>query len=1273
MIMDFAKWNLSSALKFSIILILSCEVSGQCPGSATCSDAIVYCSLDELNGLVCNNAGGEPSICRPLCARGDCGYSNCNASWWGFITEGGSVTFTLKYGPCVDTDHDNDIDGLLWGISGDCRCQEEICCTPSGHPIANGLVFTVNLKPCKVYYLWVSGFEDDICDFTFSNSGGGIPALDPLGYINNEPSGIIQPICKGECNYKLFINKSNGSCSPTIYEWTLNGIEVGNNSNEIRLDFPDEGDFEICVKAYTGNPNNTSRCSEVGPKCATVKVRSLADKAGVKRTLCYDEVGSTGYQWHSQIVNASGIYRQQLMDAKCCTYDSVVEFIVLQEPNVIDVYYITCDNKPYVDILNGRHYPCQNHQEINLYDITKPFKCDSSIRLTAVNVDFSPNWMAKCMGAKIEISPNINIVNPCDVGEVYQFEYNWYKKSDPLKKTISKEERILVDMSDEVYCIEVKVVTKLDTATAICSKIYCESIMESEITGKINSIQITACDTVKYNGQIYTESTKLNQQFRNIYGCDSVINTDIDIHKSSQSTLHQAACDSILLNQISYKKSGNYKQILIATNGCDSTLNLDLNIGVSSQASLNQTTCDSFIYNNVMYKQTGNYRQTLQNSAGCDSIIDLHLIIHSGNQKNISLTECDSVIVNGIIYKTSGDYLQSYQTVNGCDSIVKIHVNIPKSNEIPYVYTACDSITINGTYYSASGKYKQQLTSVSGCDSTLYIELSILGSTSSSIHLTSCDSAIINGQKFYQSGQYKQLLKNVNQCDSSLNLDLQIQSGSRQEIVRANCDSILVNGQWYKQSGEYSQLLKNSNQCDSLLTIHYTRLSSSSTSLKYNSCDSIKVNNQVYRKSGNYTQTLLNANQCDSILNLEIGIQYSSYTDIGSTACDSVIVNGEVYYQSGKYTQFQKSTEDCDSILNLLVNILESSEYELSKTACDSVIVNGMVYYQSGKYMQSSINAKGCDSTINLKLTIMKSSVSSLNQKACDSAEINGIKYYSSGHYIQTQVNSEGCDSTINLELTIKSGNNMKVDAGKDTLICEGGIIKLQGNYIGAGKLIWQTGQGSFDNPNILTPIYYPAGLGENRLYLQATADCGMIKDSLTISIFPNQIIRVTGDTIIDPCKEITFTASGGINYIWKPAKEIDCLDPPCSKVKIKSTEVPRFTISANGPCVIPAVLTLTKAQIQSELYIPNAFSPNGDNINDIFQPVFYCDAVTVFNMQIFDRWGNMVFETNDRLKGWNGKYGNVSMMPGVYLYTLEYKLEGLERKVKAGEVTLIR
>lgn len=87
----------------------------------------------------------------------------------------------------------------------------------------------------------------------------------------------------------------------------------------------------------------------------------------------------------------------------------------------------------------------------------------------------------------------------------------------------------------------------------------------------------------------------------------------------------------------------------------------------------------------------------------------------------------------------------------------------------------------------------------------------------------------------------------------------------------------------------------------------------------------------------------------------------------------------------------------------------------------------------------------------------------------------------------------------------------------------------------------------------------------------------------------------------------------------------------------------------------------------------PNAFVPIKDNPNNIFRPLLNC-PVSSFNMKIFNRWGNKVYESGDVYQGWNGRYNYEWAAVGVYVYVVEYIAKGkLQKQVLTGNVTLLR
>jgi gliding motility-associated-like protein len=92
----------------------------------------------------------------------------------------------------------------------------------------------------------------------------------------------------------------------------------------------------------------------------------------------------------------------------------------------------------------------------------------------------------------------------------------------------------------------------------------------------------------------------------------------------------------------------------------------------------------------------------------------------------------------------------------------------------------------------------------------------------------------------------------------------------------------------------------------------------------------------------------------------------------------------------------------------------------------------------------------------------------------------------------------------------------------------------------------------------------------------------------------------------------------------------------------------------------------------ESLFYIPNAFVPNNDGLNDIFKPVI--SNTSIYNFKIFNRWGKLIFETNDTNGGWDGTYKGLEVNTGIYTYRMTYRFKGnYDDQYLTGHFTLLK
>jgi gliding motility-associated-like protein len=92
----------------------------------------------------------------------------------------------------------------------------------------------------------------------------------------------------------------------------------------------------------------------------------------------------------------------------------------------------------------------------------------------------------------------------------------------------------------------------------------------------------------------------------------------------------------------------------------------------------------------------------------------------------------------------------------------------------------------------------------------------------------------------------------------------------------------------------------------------------------------------------------------------------------------------------------------------------------------------------------------------------------------------------------------------------------------------------------------------------------------------------------------------------------------------------------------------------------------------QHIIYVPDAFTPNGDGVNDVYK-VFPRGSLKFIDLAIYDRWGEKVFESYDQDKGWDGTFRGQMDDPGVYVYVLLVTFDDNFSFNKKGSISLIR
>ncbi|MBL7767032.1 MAG: gliding motility-associated C-terminal domain-containing protein [Chitinophagaceae bacterium] len=258
------------------------------------------------------------------------------------------------------------------------------------------------------------------------------------------------------------------------------------------------------------------------------------------------------------------------------------------------------------------------------------------------------------------------------------------------------------------------------------------------------------------------------------------------------------------------------------------------------------------------------------------------------------------------------------------------------------------------------------------------------------------------------------------------------------------------------------------------------------------------------------------------------------------------------------------------------------------------------------------------------------------------------------GYYWVTVTGANTCKAYDTIQVTIQ--NIPLVDLGPDTTLCADQQIVYDVTTPGASYL-WQ---------DFTTGAQYTVNSSGN-YWVGVTINKCTGSDTVAVQVKPIPSVYLGPDTTLCPTEKIVLNATTpGAGYLWQdlsiwPTYEVD------------HAGLYQVKVTVDGCTGTDAIQVNYNAYCECSLYLPNAFSPNGDGLNDEFRPVDITGA-EVFAFGIYNRWGEQVFFSEYFEHGWNGNQKLKEAESGVYYYYLKYRCLGTgEEHTVKGDVLLIR
>lgn len=333
----------------------------------------------------------------------------------------------------------------------------------------------------------------------------------------------------------------------------------------------------------------------------------------------------------------------------------------------------------------------------------------------------------------------------------------------------------------------------------------------------------------------------------------------------------------------------------------------------------------------------------------------------------------------------------------------------------------------------------------------------------------------------------------------------------------------------------------------------------------------------------------------------------------------------------------------------------------------------------AGTYMVYVTDAAGCIDSISVNITEPAEIITTItgNTNICQGSStvltISGGGTYLWNTSQTTSSITVTPSSTTTYSVAVTVGSCTKIDSitvqvslppvasiTGDTIICVGENTMLTAS--GGSSFLWN--DGSITSTILVSPV-------SNTQYTVAVSNiCGSDVALINVIVNPPPNAYAGTDQTVLIGNSTTLYGSGGISYSWAPSSTLSCSN--CQNPIASPLSTTTYTLvvtDANG-CTDTARVTVFVDE-EFILFVPDAFSPNGDGNNDIL--FVRGSGIESLLFKIYDRWGQKVFESRSLTEGWDGTFKGKELDMGVFAYTLEgYYFSGNKFSLK-GNITLVR
>ena len=783
----------------------------------------------------------------------------------------------------------------------------------------------------------------------------------------------------------------------------------------------------------------------------------------------------------------------------------------------------------------------------------------------------------------------------------------------------------------------------------------------------------------------------------NALNCDSTIITNLFVNDTVQTLIFDTICDgnSYLAGGSLQTVTGTYFDYLLDANGCDSVVVTSLFVRDTVVTILNVQICEgqSHQAGGLLQTTTGTYFDTLADQNGCDSVLITNLTVTDTTHITVAVSICEgqSFLAGGANQTTSGLYLDILTDQNGCDSLVYTDLTVLDTIHTHIFDTICEgqSYLAGGANQTVSGIYIDILTAQNLCDSAIFTHLWVHDTTITNLVIQICeyDSVFAGGAFQDVSGIYFDTYLDQNGCDSLIITNLTVTDTTHTRVSVQICEgqSFFVGGANQSTSGIYLDQYSDINGCDSLVFTDLLVTDTIQTRVSVTICDgeSHVAGGAPQTNSGLYIDILTDQNGCDSTIYTDLTVLPNSATFLQVNIClgDVHFAGGAFQSTTGIYYDTLASANGCDSVITTDLEVYNEFDYNhvgqqnISICQGDSFFVEGAWQTTTGVYIDTLYTAAwtGCDSVLRTVLTVNVQTSSTRSVYICQGQSffVGGAAQTTPGVYRDTFTNARGCDSVLITTLSVKPNPAPTIIGPSQICGDQTAILSVPDTF---ASYQWTPGGETISFIEVNQQATYAVTVVDQFGCVGVSPtpfNLTVIRDFIT-SIVPDSIVINLGDSVdID-----LTTVAQSPTYLWYPSNYLSCTtcEDPNSKPGISMTYNILVTDINGCTDTGKSIIEVVNNEI---FFIPNILVIGSSNPDNAVARI-YGEGIRQVNWIIYNRWGEKVFQTQDKNAFWDGTYKGVLVQPGVYSYSIEMIFEdgqGLSQgnEYRKGTITVIR